>query len=341
MPVELSIIIVNWNSTEHLRKCLSSIAKDPSPPDLEVLVVDNASYDGSAEMVRGQFPKVKFIQSAENLGFARGNNLACEHARGRTLLLLNPDTEVYPEAMKRMLNQLWASPRVGAVGPRLLNSDLSLQTTCLQAFPTFWNLLLDIDWLKHRFPRWRFWGMRPLFSNQMTSDAVEMISGACLMVRREAFDDVAGFSPEYFIYGEDLDLCYKLKHAGWALGFVGDAEVVHHGGQSTRSRSESGFSNVLTRQAVYYFICKTRGALYAKLCRMAICASAMMRIFILTLLRIAPANVSKSQTIQQTTKKWKQILRWSVGLETWTKDYKPTARPAPESQAHGTASSGR
>jgi hypothetical protein len=133
-----------------------------------VLVVDNASYDGSAEMVRGQFPEVQFIQSAENLGFARGNNLACEHARGRTLLLLNPDTEVFPEAMKRMLNQLWASPRVGAVGPRLLNSDLSLQTTCIQAFPTFWNLLLDIDWLKHRFPRWRIWGMRPLFSNQMT-----------------------------------------------------------------------------------------------------------------------------------------------------------------------------
>jgi N-acetylglucosaminyl-diphospho-decaprenol L-rhamnosyltransferase len=194
VPIDLSVIIVNWNSAEHLRKCLSSIAADQNSPDLEVLVVDNASYDGSAEMVRRQFPWVRFIQSAENLGFAGGNKLAHRHAQGDTLLFLNPDTEVFPHALKRMLERLWASPRVGAVGPRLFNSDLSLQTTCLQAFPTFWNLLFDADTLKVMFPRWRIWGMRPLFSNGTDADVVGMISGACLMVRRDAFDHVEGHS---------------------------------------------------------------------------------------------------------------------------------------------------
>jgi GT2 family glycosyltransferase len=330
VPIDLSVIIVNWNSAEHLRKCLSSIAADQNSPDLEVLVVDNASYDGSAEMVRRQFPWVRFIQSAENLGFAGGNNLARQHAQGDTLLFLNPDTEVFPSALKRMLVRLWASPGVGAVGPRLLNSDLSLQTTCLQAFPTFWNLLFDADALKVMFPRWRIWGMRPLFSNGTDADVAGMISGACLMVRRDAFDHVEGFSPEYFIYGEDLDLCYKLKNAGWTLKYVDSAEVVHHGGQSTKSRSESGFGDVLIRQAVYNFVRKTRGAFYAKLCRMAICISAIIRISILTLLRVAPTNISRSKALQHRARKWVQIFRWSVGSLPWTDEYNPASVTAPE-----------
>lgn len=339
MSADVSIIIVNWNSVEHLRKCLASIASDPYCPQLEIIVVDNASFDGSATLVHDHHPEVMFIQSRENLGFAQANNLGTRYASAQTLLFLNPDTEVRPGALQRMLAQLWSRPEAGAAGARLLNSDATLQTTCLQAFPTVWNQFIDTDYLKRVFPRWRVWGMRPLFSPQPVSDDVEMISGACLMVRREVFEQVGCFGSDYFIYGEDVDLCFKIKQSGAILRYVGDAEVVHHGGQSTKSRSESGFSDVMTRQSVYYFLQKTRGPLYARACRSAVFVSAGVRLLILELLRALAWDSDRREALRRTRAKWKLILRWSIGLEPWTNGYRPAvAAPVANAEKRNVAS---
>lgn len=305
----LSIIIVNWNSVAFLRRCLASIYSDSHRSKMEVIVVDNASFDGSEEVVRSEFPQVRFVQSQENLGFARANNLGYASSSGHALLFLNPDTEVRAGALSQMLCQLCSMQRVGAVGCRLLNADLSTQTSCLQAIPTIWNQLIDSDYLKLAFPRWKMWGMRPLFSSKATSDEVQMISGACLMVRREVFESVGLFSPEYFMYGDDVDLCHKIKQAGYVLRYVADAVVIHHGGKSSSCVKTDHFADVLIREAVWRFVRKTHSPLYAAVYRVATASVALGRVLVLLMLwpiaaqRIGPGPLSK----------WLAILRWAVG----------------------------
>ncbi len=314
--MDLSIIIVNWNSAEFLRKCLASIYQDAGRPDSEIIVIDNASQDGCAGIIRERFPQVLFISSQANLGFARANNLGYRHSHGRVLLFLNPDTEVRPGALRTMYEQLCADSRAGAIGCRLLNTDLSLQTTCLQAFPTIWNQLLDTDYLKRAFPRWRMWGMRPLFASIPISREVEMISGACLMVKREVFERVRGFCSDYFMYGEDLDLCYQITRAGYVLRYAGLAEVIHHGGGSSARRT--GFwSDVLIRDSIWRFLHRSRGRLYANVFKGTMVAAALVRMAMLTLLwPFAGTRATYA------LRKWSAILHWAAGL-TYTQGHAP------------------
>jgi GT2 family glycosyltransferase len=306
--VILSIIIVNWNSVAFLRKCLASIYSDSGLPEVEVIVVDNASFDGSKEVIRSDFPKARFVQSHENLGFARANNLGYAHSSGRTLLFLNPDTEVRPGALSQMVDQLWSTPQLGGVGCRLLNTDLSVQTTCLQAFPTISNQLLDSEYLKRVFPRWEMWGMRPLFSSEVISDDVQMISGACLMIKRKAFEKAGLFSTDYFMYGDDVDLCYKITHAGYVLRYVATAEVIHHGGKSSSCVKSDHFADVLIREAIWRFVRKTRSPLYAAAYRVATAGAAFGRVFVL--LALWPVTARR---IGPPLSKWFAILRWTFG----------------------------
>jgi GT2 family glycosyltransferase len=306
--VILSIVIVNWNSVAFLRKCLASVYSDSGLSELEVIVVDNASFDGSEEVIRSEFPQATFIQSRENLGFAGANNLGYAHSSGRTLLFLNPDTEVRPRALSQMVDQLWSMAHIGGVGCRLLNADLSVQTTCLQAFPTILNQVLDNAYLKRVFPRWKIWGMRPLFSSDATSDDVQMISGACLMVKREAFEKVGLFSTEYFMYGDDVDLCYKIKDAGYVLRYVATAEIIHLGGKSSSRVKSDHFADVLIREAVWRFVRKTRSPLYAAAYRAATAGVALARVFVL--LALWPVTARKSGP---SLSKWFAILCWTFG----------------------------
>jgi hypothetical protein len=325
--MDLSIIIVNWNSVEYLQGCLASIESDNSRLQTEIIIVDNASYDGSADLVCSRFPRVRFIQSQDNLGFARGNNLGVRHSSGDALLFLNPDTLVRPGALAHMVTQLWSTPDTGGVGARLLNSDGSLQTTCLQAFPTVWNQLIDTDYLRRAFPRWRGWGMCPLFSSGEVSDDVQMISGACLMVQREVFELVGGFSSEYFMYGDDVDLCYKIRQAGYVLRYASGAEIVHHGGQSAKHRRDSGFADVMKRESIYQFLRKTRGVHYARFYRWTTAIAAIARLLALTPFRLCARSGEPAMHSMNSRRKWRRILRWTLGRETWASQYAPPVLP--------------
>ena len=217
--MDLSIIIVNWNSAEYLRKCLISLYKNVKQLKFEIIVVDNASYDGCEELIRKNFPDVLFIQSSHNLGFAKANNIGFKNCSGRNALFLNPDTEVVGPAINKMHLHLLSIPDSGALGCKLINTDLSIQTSCIKAFPTILNQALDIDYFKKVFPNMRIWGMKPLFNECLYPQEVDVVSGACIMVKRNAFEEVGMFSQDYFMYSEDVDLCYKIRGKGYRIHY--------------------------------------------------------------------------------------------------------------------------
>ncbi len=294
----LSIIIVNWKSKDYLRQCLTTVYAHTRAVAFEVIVIDSGSFDGCAEMLREHFPSVRFIQSPDNLGFAKANNLAARSARGDALLFLNPDTELPGPAIQTLLAALESLPDAGAVGAKLLNTDGTVQTSCIQSFPTILNQVLDAELLRRRFPRSRLWGMAALFATNERPQPVEAVSGACVLVRRPAFEKVGGFSEEYFMYGEDLDLSHKLRAAALVNYFVPAAVVVHHGGSSA-AQAPSDFSVVMMRDSVWRFLRKTRGRAYAAAYRVALGMAACVR---LVLLVGRPA-----------ARKWRAILRWCLG----------------------------
>jgi hypothetical protein len=235
--MNLSIIIVNWNTRDLLAQCLKSIVNVQTFKRLNVqtFVIDNASTDGSAAMVRERFPWVQLIENRENVGFARANNQAVERCRGHYVLLLNSDTEVAPRALESMVAFMDAHPEAGACGPRLLNGDGSLQPSChpmLTPGREFWRLMfLDRLWRRATYPMARW--------DTHTPRQVEVIKGACLMLRREVLDQVGVLDTRYFIYTEEVDLCYRIAQAGWRLYWVPEALVVHYEAGSTRQIAEA------------------------------------------------------------------------------------------------------
>jgi len=317
--MDLSIIIVNWNSTDFTRKCISSICSTTQDLQYEIIVVDNASADDSYRSLSEQSEKVRLIRSPENVGFARANNLGFQDSSGKYVLFLNPDTEVICPAINVMYSCLASSPAVGAAGCRLLNADLSVQTSCLQRFPTILNQVIDIEWLRLRFPTLGLWGIRPLFSKDPDVRAdVEVIAGACIMLRREVFEKIGYFSTDYFMYAEDVDLCYKVMKAGWKLRYVGSGTIVHYGKQSSTRREEDSFAVVVMRESIFKFLRKSRGATYAHLYRLSLLLAAVLRLSAFAFLLAVPRAAIDKTSLRGSFRKWWKILRWSIGLEAWT-----------------------
>lgn len=228
--MKLSIVIVSWNTKDLLDACLHSVYTHPLDEPFEVWVVDNNSKDGSAEMVREKFPQVELIASEENLGFAGGNNRAIPHCRGEYVLLLNPDTEVKPEALNELVAFMEATPEAGAAGSRLFNGDGTLQPSCYPK-PTlsreFWRMFyLD--------------SIRPFGIYDMNDWNVEqprevdVLMGASLLLRKTVLDTVGLLDEGYFMYSEEVDLCYRLQAAGWKLFWVPQSQVIHYWGQSSK-----------------------------------------------------------------------------------------------------------
>ncbi len=234
---DLSICTVNWNTRCDLEAALGSILNSDPGVRVEVVVLDNASQDGSAEMVRERFPTAVLLESEENLGFARGYNRAAARAEGRHLLMLNPDTVVRPGALERLVSFLDSHPRVGAAGPRLLNPDGSLQFSC-RRFPrplaaVFRNTPLGRLAPGNRFTR------DYLMSDWNHGEAreVDWVSGAAVCIRREAWEEVGGFDEGYFMYAEDMDWCLRAREAGWRIYYVPEAVIVHRIGGSSDQRA--------------------------------------------------------------------------------------------------------
>lgn len=318
--MDLSIIIVNWNSINYLRHCLKSILLETKGTDFEVIVIDNASYDGAEQVIATEFPRVKFVQNNQNKGFAKANNLAFKYSSGRILLFLNPDTEVIGKAIIDMLEFLDLRPDAGAVGCKLVSTSLDLQLNSVQPYPTVFNQALDIDYLKRKWPHWKLWGLNSLIQEDNPTEQVDVISGACLMIKRDVFEEVGLFSEDYFMYAEDIDLCYKVSRTSRKVFLLNKAKVIHHGGASSKKEKINYFSVVLTRESVYRFMRKTRGRGAAIAYRIMMACSAISRMAILVLAMPWMSDKGRRKVLMATFTKWRKILGWSIGLEKWARE---------------------
>jgi GT2 family glycosyltransferase len=309
LPVIVSVVIVNWNSKQHVLNCLRSLFHHTAGIGFEVIVVDGGSYDGVEVPLAEHFPSVKFIQSPTNVGFGRCNNLGVRHARGTYLLLLNPDTVFLENSLSVMLDRLTTLPRAGAIGCRLLNSDHSIQTSSILSFPTILNRTLGSAYTLHLFRKSTFWGTAPLFSGKSTPTEVEAVSGACILMRKDHFDRIGGFTESYFMYTEDVDLCYKLRAANLKVFHIPETAIIHLGGGSSQL-APSNFSAVMMRDSWYQFIRLHRGRLQASIFKMMIFLTASVR-----LLLIAPLLVFGTRFVKHgrsSIRKWLAILWWSL-----------------------------
>ena len=281
--LDLSIVIVNWNTKKLLRKCLettlTAMQRVPSM-DGEIVVVDNASTDGSAEMLIEQFPTVETISSATNHGFARANNIAIRRSRGRYIVLLNPDTEVKPDTLQILMDYMENNAHVGAAGPLVLNPDDSLQTSCYP-FPTlsreFWRLF-HLDTIRqygvYRMEEW----------DTSEQRVVDVLLGACIVVRRSVLEEIGLLDERYFMYTEEVDLCYRIQSAGWDLCWVPQAQIVHYGGQSTQQIAAEMFLHLYSSKLA--FIRKYYGRFAGILYKFILFATAVVRIVLSLLVGI-------------------------------------------------------
>jgi GT2 family glycosyltransferase len=313
----LSIIIVNWNSASFTKACLNKLYHEAPSIPVEIIVIDNASCDGCAEMISSDFPTVLFIQSKQNLGFSAANNLAFERSTGDVVLFLNPDTEVFEGALEKMIEVVLKNSDAGIVGARLLNTDRTVQTSCIQKFPSITGIVLDCNLLRHWLPRWSLWGMWPLFAKRLAPTEVDIISGACQMMRREVFERAGMYSTAYFMYAEDADLCFKINRMGFRNLYVPEAVVMHHGGQSGNAIPVSGWSAIQMRESLKCFFEQHRGRQYAQLFQAAVVLQAALRVIVISSVILATRILGREEKLSLVKEKWKSILRWSLGLERW------------------------
>ena len=246
MSAELSIIIVNWNGGDLLRRTVESVAAAPPSLAYEVVVVDNASADDSLARLRSSAAaaalgaRLRVHENADNLGFGQANNQAFKTTRAPLLLLLNPDTEVTPGSLDRLVQTVREGARVGAAGPKLLNADGSIQVSVWRNSPAAWEVLLTGLRLHRLLPR-RLRGdllLAEHFDYARRRD-VGALSGAAVLVRREVVDEVGGFDERFHMYGEDGEWCARITRAGWRLVFEPEAVVMHHGAASSAKRWDS------------------------------------------------------------------------------------------------------
>ncbi|MFB3056355.1 MAG: glycosyltransferase [Ignavibacteriaceae bacterium] len=233
--MELSIIIVNYNVKEFLQNLLHSIEKASLNISHEIIIVDNASDDGSVELIREKFPSVKLIANTENLGFGKANNQALEVAKGKYLLLINPDAIVSEDTLYNMIHFFKDNPEAGLAGCKILNPDGTLQLACRRSFPGPWTSFCKVTGLSNFFPRSRLFARYNLtYLDEDQSYEVDAISGSFMMMKSEVLNTVSGFDEEFFMYGEDLDLCYRIQQAGFKVFYVHTTQIIHYKGESTK-----------------------------------------------------------------------------------------------------------
>ena len=274
MVIDLSIVILNWNVRDLLDRCLASLRSDHYA--LEIIVVDNASHDDSVAMVRAKYPQAVLIANAENRGFTGGNNQGIAAAHGRYVLVLNPDTEVLGDALDRLVAYLDNHPDVGALGPQLLNPDRSIQSS-RRRFPTLTTAFFESTWLQGLAPR----GILTHYYMDDVPSAhtheVDWLNGACTVFRREVLDRVGVYDAQnFFMYSEELDLCRRVKEAGWKIVYLPEAQVIHYVGQSSDQAVAARHIYFQTSK-VHYFR-KWHGSLQANLLRVFLLGSYLWQI---------------------------------------------------------------
>jgi GT2 family glycosyltransferase len=248
----ISIIIVSWNAREYLRGCLESIRRTSGDTALEIIVVDNASGDGSPQMVAKEFTDVVLIQSGENLGFARANNLGIKRATGDLLAFVNSDVIVHPNCFQELAGFMRHNSDVGLVAPRILGRDGLLQLSCGR-LPSIRNTFCQFTGLNKVFPDIPFFGGFQLGPKEHEArHAVEVLSGCFWLARRKAVDEVGGLDERFFFYAEDVDWSKRFRDRGWRLFFIPEATATHFGGGSSSNAPLRYYIEILRANLIYW-----------------------------------------------------------------------------------------
>ncbi|NNC88666.1 MAG: glycosyltransferase family 2 protein [Akkermansiaceae bacterium] len=311
--MDLVISIVSWNTRDLLRKCLESLAAH-CDENMRIAVFDNASSDGTPEMIRREFPAVALVETGKNLGFGRAHNLVADHFSDSAVLFLNPDTELVENAPARMLDVLARRPEVAAVSCRMIDGDGRVQPLGMQMLTSPWSEFLSAFLVSQRSMRW-VKGLLP-FHDPSVSGPVRKLYGGCLMVRREALDEVGWFDERFFMYGEDVDLCRRLEARGWKLYFLSSTKVVHLCGGASE-RAPGRFAVLMGCESIAKLMRKYYGALGHAVYVVTILGRAVVRLLIAAVVRLLRAVSGRppNEELTNSIHKHLAMLRWALRLE--------------------------
>ncbi len=312
--MDLSIIIVNWNTCDLLANCLASIERSCGSLKVQTIVVDNHSADGSREMVRERFPGMLLIDSGGNLGFARANNLALPHLQAPLVLYLNPDTEVNTEALQKMVSFIDSHPEVGALGPKIRDASGDVQQLGLQWFPSPVTELLKFLFLSDRSSRL----LAPIlpWHDPHRSGYLTKLFGACLLVRRSVLDKVGAFDERFFMYCEDVDLCHRVSEGGWKLYYQSEIEILHLGA-SASEKAPGAFAVLMGCESFHKFMRKYYGILGSGAYRAVVLVGSQARLLLLLGIRLLSAILParKPRDLKGSIRKHLTITKWALGLQ--------------------------
>jgi len=303
--MNLSVIIVNWNTRDLLCQCIDSLTQTLKKVDTEVFVVDNGSIDGSAAAVREKFPWVRLIENPVNWGFAKANNQALSLSKGRYFLLVNPDTQVKDQAIERMLSFMSAHLEAGLVGAQLLNADGSKQNS-IANFPSLATELLNKSLLRWLFPE-KFPGKETDYAGPVEVDSV---IGACMLVRREAVDQVGLLDEGYFLFLEETDWCYRIKKAGWKIYHIPQAAVLHFQGKS--AEAEKGKARIEYYRSRYRYFKKNRGSFQSSVLSIGLIIKLSVELVFATIGCVVTLFMVKRWRTKLTT--YLHVIWWHVKL---------------------------
>ena len=289
----VSIVIVSFNTVREVVACLESIERGAASVPHEVIVVDNGSADGTVEAVRTRFPAVRLVANDANVGFPKANNQALPLVRGEYVLFLNPDAELAPDTLERMLAQLDGFPERAAVGPRVRKPSEFMSPNCARRLPTWWTEFCDLTWLARIFPRSRLLAWKYYAGWDGTTDRdVECLLGAAMLCRTAQVRALGGFDESVPLYLDDMDLCKRLGEVG-RLRYLSGVPLLHHYSVSTR-KQPTALMKRLGLQATYRYFVKHRGRAYAR-GYVAIVAAVGLAAFVLGLVRLLGGSLKKAR----------------------------------------------
>jgi len=324
--VDLSVVIVSYNVAHLLDDCLKSLCRECAAMAAEVFVVDNASTDGTVELVRERYPQVRLRANRQNLGFSAGNNLVLPECRGRYIVLLNPDTVVHPGALRTLMRHLDEHPAVGAVGPTLCLEDGRIQPECARNLPRLsnlfsWLLLLDkVEWtLRYRRRRRKDvvhpprgtlcdrFSLLPWARDQTCE--VECICGACMMFRREVIQQIGLLDESSPLFLDDIDYCRRIRKAGWAIHYVAGATITHLWKQSTSQLKHAGHVYAMGCHAVWLYLRKHEGPGASMAFSAMACVASPLRVL---------ASLAALALVRERRRvSWRRQLHMALGLGRW------------------------
>ena len=308
----LTVVVVTWNSSGPLVNCLRALDAERMVISLELFVVDNASTNGSTDVARQVAPWAQVIENHNNRGFAAANNQALTQAQDRYVALLNPDAEILDHALASLVRYMDKVPDVGAAGPMILTPSGEVDFRCARRFPILWAEFCEVSGLTRRFPRHRlFSGASMGHWDHRDPRDVDALSGACMVVRREALDQVGLLDEGFFMYSEDTELCFRLKRAGWRVVYWPEARVRHWGGYSTSQvRDAMGVEALRSANRLFR---KCYGAGSAVAHRLMVAAVTAGKLVAFAACRLAARNASQRARFAHKLALHCQVLRWALG----------------------------